>query len=193
MCAKMREKPGDLREKCAMGHEELRERHAQVREMCAINSTGKQTGSGRVCAVCTHPQRTAIDDALRQGMTQAETARLFRLSRHSVNRHALRHLGQPNLEEVAQALADPQALQHRYFRLCVRFAVQAEERAAGPELDGKERELELNGRVRRQDIGFDNRVSSDRIADAVVKVDGATAAAGRSGFGIFDFLLAPFH
>ncbi|MFN8613342.1 MAG: flagellar basal body L-ring protein FlgH [Vulcanimicrobiota bacterium] len=61
------------------------------------------------------------------------------------------------------------------------------------ELDGKERELELNGRVRRQDIGFDNRVSSDRIADAVVKVDGATAAAGRSGFGIFDFLLAPFH
>ncbi|MBS2038444.1 flagellar basal body L-ring protein FlgH [bacterium] len=61
------------------------------------------------------------------------------------------------------------------------------------EMDGKERELELNGRVRRQDIGFDNRVSSDRIADAVVKVDGATAAAGRSGFGIFDFLLAPFR
>ena len=61
------------------------------------------------------------------------------------------------------------------------------------ELDGKERELELTGRVRRQDIGFDNRVSSDRLADAVVSVDGATAAAGRGGFGIFDFLLAPFR
>lgn len=60
------------------------------------------------------------------------------------------------------------------------------------ELDGKERELELTGKVRRQDVGYDNRVSSDRIADAVVKVDGATAAAGRGGFGIFDFLVAPF-
>ena len=37
MCAKMREKPGDLREKCAMGHEELRETHAHVREMCAFH------------------------------------------------------------------------------------------------------------------------------------------------------------
>lgn len=61
------------------------------------------------------------------------------------------------------------------------------------ELDGKERELDLSGRVRRQDIGFDNRVTSDRLADAVVLVDGATAAAGRSGFGIFDFLFAPFR
>lgn len=61
------------------------------------------------------------------------------------------------------------------------------------ELDGKERELDLTGRVRRQDIGFDNRVSSDRLADAVVTVDGATAAAGRGGFGVFDFLFAPFR
>lgn len=61
------------------------------------------------------------------------------------------------------------------------------------DLDGKEREISLTGKVRRQDIGFDNRVSSERLADAVVLVDGATAAAGRGGFGVFDFLLAPFR
>ncbi|MBT9588582.1 flagellar basal body L-ring protein FlgH [bacterium] len=61
------------------------------------------------------------------------------------------------------------------------------------ELDGKLRELELRGRVRRQDIGLNNSVSSDRLADAQVLVDGAQSSPTGSGFGIFDFLLAPFR
>lgn len=61
------------------------------------------------------------------------------------------------------------------------------------ELDGKDRQLELKGRVRRQDIGLNNTVSSDRIADAQVCVDGAQASPSGGGWGIFDFFLAPFR
>lgn len=61
------------------------------------------------------------------------------------------------------------------------------------ELDGKLRELQLQGRVRRQDIGLNNTVTSDRLADARVLVDGAQASPSGGGFGIFDFFLAPFR
>jgi len=61
------------------------------------------------------------------------------------------------------------------------------------ELDGKLRELELRGRVRRQDIGLNNSVSSERLADAQVLVDGAQSSPTGNGLGIFDFLLAPFR
>ena len=39
-------------------------------------------------------------------------------------------------------------------------------------LDGKKREISLTGKVRRRDVGADNRVSSTLLADAIINVDG---------------------
>lgn len=39
-------------------------------------------------------------------------------------------------------------------------------------LDGKQRKVSLTGKVRRRDVGADNRVSSQLVADAVIEVDG---------------------
>ena len=39
-------------------------------------------------------------------------------------------------------------------------------------LDGKRRKVSLTGKVRRRDVGADNRVSSQLLADAVIEVDG---------------------
>lgn len=61
------------------------------------------------------------------------------------------------------------------------------------EIDGKTRELHLTGKVRRQDIPFNNRIGSEVLADARVTVDGAQASPNGAGLGIFDFLLAPFR
>ncbi len=61
------------------------------------------------------------------------------------------------------------------------------------EIDGKLRQLEMTGRVRRQDLGPTNTVPSDRLAEAEVKVDGAQASPSGGGFGIFDYLLAPLR
>lgn len=44
------------------------------------------------CATCTHPDRAAIDDALRGGQTRTAVAAAWALSRSSVGRHAARHL-----------------------------------------------------------------------------------------------------
>lgn len=46
----------------------------------------------RVCTVCTHPDRPAIDQALVNGKGVRETAALFRVSEDAVGRHKETHL-----------------------------------------------------------------------------------------------------
>lgn len=75
----------------------------------------------RVCTVCAHPQRDAIDRALVAGTACRETAALYRVSADSVERHAAKHLPKTLVEarhaaDIAHAdslLAQVQDLQRR--------------------------------------------------------------------------------
>jgi hypothetical protein len=57
---------------------------------------GSGGGSGlampRVCAVCDHPERTAIDQALVRGESVSRNSALFRVSTDSLERHKANHL-----------------------------------------------------------------------------------------------------
>jgi hypothetical protein len=46
----------------------------------------------RVCTVCIHPQREAIDQALVSGAAKRDVSALFRVSEDAVTRHAAVHL-----------------------------------------------------------------------------------------------------
>lgn len=48
-------------------------------------------------------------------------------------------------------------------------------------LDGKKRVISLTGKVRRRDVGTDNKVSSQYLADAVITVDGLHKSPVQSG------------
>lgn len=48
-------------------------------------------------------------------------------------------------------------------------------------LDGKKRVIALTGKVRRRDVGADNKVSSQYLADAVISVDGLHKSPVQSG------------
>lgn len=48
-------------------------------------------------------------------------------------------------------------------------------------LDGKKRTISLTGKVRRRDVGADNRVSSQLLADAVLQVEGLHKSPVKSG------------
>lgn len=63
----------------------------------------------RVCTVCTHPERAAIDTALVAGGTYRDIAGRFRLTKSAVERHKAEHLpaslvAAVGAEEVRQAL-----------------------------------------------------------------------------------------
>ncbi len=47
---------------------------------------------GKVCAVCAHPERGAIDRALQEGDSPAEVARRHEVSVYSVESHRQNHL-----------------------------------------------------------------------------------------------------
>jgi hypothetical protein len=73
----------------------------------------------RVCTVCTHADRAAIDQALVSGTPAPRLAALYRVSPDAVLRHAANHLpallqqGQAVAEQTrAGALAEQQAGQH---------------------------------------------------------------------------------
>jgi hypothetical protein len=63
----------------------------------------------RVCTVCTHPERRAIDLALAVGTAKRELSALFRVSEDAITRHAATHLPATvvkaqEVEDVRQAL-----------------------------------------------------------------------------------------
>ncbi len=59
---------------------------------------------GRVCTICTHPERRAIDKALAAGGNVREMSALFRVSEDALSRHKRDHL--PALVVKAQAEED---------------------------------------------------------------------------------------
>jgi flagellar L-ring protein precursor FlgH len=59
------------------------------------------------------------------------------------------------------------------------------------DFDGRERQIALRGRVRRQDVLLNNTVSSDRLADLRVFVDGVTDSPVGGGF--MSFILGLFR
>jgi hypothetical protein len=58
----------------------------------------------RVCTICTHPERIAIEAALRRGDSFRQVAQAYGIPLVSLHRHAHRHV-----PEIARARAEPQA------------------------------------------------------------------------------------
>lgn len=64
---------------------------------------------GRVCSVCTHPNRVEIDKALVAGESNRAISRRFRVSKDAVLRHAAEHLP-ATLVKAAEARENAHAL-----------------------------------------------------------------------------------
>ena len=69
-----------------------------------IPANGRVGLMPRVCTVCTHDQRAAIDQALVNGKGVRETSALFRVSEDAVSRHKEGHL--PAVLAQGQAAAE---------------------------------------------------------------------------------------
>jgi hypothetical protein len=84
----------------------------------------------RVCTVCTHPSRPAIDAALAGGATMRDLAAIYRVSPDAMERHNAAHLPArlaqaQEAQEVAQAddlLAQVRSLQTRTLTLLWRLS-----------------------------------------------------------------------
>jgi hypothetical protein len=61
--------------------------------------------AGRVCTICVHPQRQAIDVQLATGCRQATVAAAFGASVDAIDRHARLHLTAATVPTEAPALA----------------------------------------------------------------------------------------
>jgi hypothetical protein len=62
-----------------------------ARSSCGIATRGDDRVP-RVCSICVHPQRAAIDQALVGGSAKRDVSALFRVSEDAVSRHAAAHL-----------------------------------------------------------------------------------------------------
>lgn len=51
------------------------------------------------CSVCEHPDREAIDKALREGVTPYKLAQRYGLPKESLRRHRTNHVGMPTVKE----------------------------------------------------------------------------------------------
>ena len=92
----------------------------------------------RICRVCTHNERDAIDQALIEGKSLAAIAALYRVSEDSVGRHKAKHLPSflvkaQEVAEVTQAddlLAQARDLQERALAILEKSEVAGDHRTA---------------------------------------------------------------
>lgn len=92
----------------------------------------------RVCAVCDHPEREAIDRALARGESVSRCAALFRVSPDSLERHKTNHLPQAVVKaqaarEIAQGndlLKEVRALRSKAVALLLKAEEKGDLRTA---------------------------------------------------------------
>ncbi len=109
----------------------------------------------RICTICSHPQREAIDQALVAGTPKRDVSALFRVSEDAITRHAAAHLPQAlskaqEAKEVAQGddlLKQVRDLQRITMGLLAK-AVQANDLRTAVSAVGQARgNLELLGKL----------------------------------------------
>jgi hypothetical protein len=81
----------------------------------------------RSCTICIHPQRDAIDDAIRTAEPHQAIAARFGVTRDSVRRHALSHLGES--APVKRTAIAPSAVTRAVFKRAQGQNIPADERA----------------------------------------------------------------
>jgi hypothetical protein len=110
---------------------------------------------GRLCSICTHPERPTIDRELAGGKGKREVSALFRVSEDAVTRHASGHLPARLVqaqaaEDVKQALdvvKQLQAINGATVQILTQARAVGDGGLALKAIDRIQRQLELQARL----------------------------------------------